>query len=88
MFIGCTGSSSLLRLSLVVESGGLLTSCGAWASLQGGSLVVDHTLQGVHASAVAARGLSSGVQAWLLHGLWDLPGPGIKPVSPALAGRF
>ena len=21
-------------------------------------------------------------------GMWDLPGPGIKPVSPALAGRF
>ena len=20
--------------------------------------------------------------------MWDLPGPGIKPVSPALAGRF
>jgi len=24
----------------------------------------------------------------LLHGTWDLPGPGTKPVSPALAGRF
>ena len=21
-------------------------------------------------------------------GMWDLPGPGIKPVSPALAGGF
>ena len=67
---------------------GLLTSCGAWGSLQGGSLAVDHRLWGVRASAVAARGLSSGAQAWFLHGLWDLPGPGIKPVSPALAGRF
>ena len=27
-------------------------------------------------------------RAWLLRGTWDLPGPGIKPVSPALAGRF
>ena len=35
------------------------------------------------------RGLSScGAQAQLLHGMWDLPGPGLKPVSPALAGRF
>ena len=24
----------------------------------------------------------------MLHGMWDLPGPGIEPVSPALAGRF
>ena len=27
-------------------------------------------------------------RAWLLRGTWDLPGPGIKPMSPALAGRF
>ena len=24
----------------------------------------------------------------MLHGMWDLPGPGIEPVSPALAGGF
>ena len=36
-----------------------------------------------------ARGLSScGVQAVLLRGMWDLPGPGLEPVSPALAGGF
>ena len=28
------------------------------------------------------------VQAWLLQGMWNLPGPGIKPISPALAGGF
>ena len=34
-----------------------------------------------------ALGLSScGAQALLLQGLWDLPGPGIKPMSLALAG--
>ena len=56
---------------------------------------------GAWASVVAARGLSScGLQAlehrlsscdawaYLLCGMWDLPGPGLKPVSPALAGRF
>ena len=26
--------------------------------------------------------------AWLLHRMWDPPGPGIEPVSPALAGGF
>ena len=24
----------------------------------------------------------------MLHGMWYLPGPGLEPVSPALAGRF
>ena len=31
---------------------------------------------------------SCSTQAWLLRGVWDLPGPGLEPVSPALAGRF
>ena len=36
-----------------------------------------------------ACGFSSrGAWAWLLPGTWVLPGPGIKPVSPALAGIF
>ena len=34
-------------------------------------------------------GLSScGAQAQLLCSIWNLPGPGIDPMSPALAGRF
>ena len=31
---------------------------------------------------------SCGAQAQLLRGMWDLPGPGIEPMSPALAGEF
>ena len=31
---------------------------------------------------------SCGIWAWLVCCMWDLPGPGIKPVSLALAGRF
>ena len=55
----------------------------------------------MRASVVVARGLSScgsqdlerrlsscGAWASLLRGMWDLPGPGLEPVSPALAGRF
>ena len=35
------------------------------------------------------HGLSScGILAQLPSGMWDLPGLGIKPVSPALAGGF
>ena len=43
--------------------------------------VVGHRLQ--------TRRLSScGSRAQLLRGKWDLPRPGLEPVSPALAGRF
>ena len=58
-------------------------------------------LCGARASVVVARGLSScssralehrlsscGARAELLCGMWDLPGPGLEPVSPALAGGF
>ena len=39
-------------------------------------------------SVVVARGFSScGTRAYLLCDMWDLPGPGLEPVSPALAGR-
>ena len=45
------------------------------------SLVAEHRLQ--------TRRLSScGPRAQLLRGMWDLPRPGLEPVSPALAGRF
>ena len=44
-------------------------------------LAVEHRLQ--------TRRLSScGSRAQLLRGMWDLPRPGLKPVSPALAGRL
>ena len=44
------------------------------------SLVAGHRLQ-------TTRRLSScGSRAQLLRGMWDLPGPGLEPVSPALAG--
>ena len=45
------------------------------------SLVADHRLQ--------TRRLSNcGSRAQLLCGMWDLPRPGLEPVSPALAGRL
>ena len=38
---------------------------------------------------VVVCGLSSrSLLIQLLHSIWDLPGQGIEPVSPALAGRF
>ena len=45
------------------------------------SLIAEHRLQ--------TRRLSScGSWTQLLRGMWDLPRPGLKPVSPALAGRL
>ena len=45
------------------------------------SPVGEHRLQ--------TRRLSNcGSRAQLLCGMWDLPRPGLEPVSPALAGRF
>ena len=66
------------------------SSCGKWRPLFiamrgpltiAASLVVEHRLQ--------TRRLSNcGSRAQLLRGMWDLPGPGLEPVSPALAGGF
>ena len=66
------------------------SSCGKWGPLLiavrrpltiAASLVAEHRLQ--------TRRLSScGSWAQLLCGMWDPPRPGLKPVSPALAGRF
>ena len=45
------------------------------------SLVAEHRLQ--------TRRLSRcGSWAQLLRSMWDIPRPGLEPVSPALAGRF
>ena len=61
------------------------SSCGEWGLL----FVVVCVLLIAVASLVAERRLSScGAWALLLRGMWDLPGAGIKPVSPELAGRF
>ena len=71
---------SVRGLSLVAASGGHSSSWCAGLSLSR-PLVAEHRLQ--------TRRLSScGSQAQLLCGLWDLPRPGLEPVSPALAGRF
>ena len=45
------------------------------------SLATEHRLQ--------TRRLSNcGLRDQLLRGMWDLPRPGLEPVSPALAGRL
>ena len=45
------------------------------------SPVAEHRLQ-------THRLSSCGSRAQLLRGMWDLPRPGLEPMSPALAGRL
>ena len=66
-------SSCGKRGPLFIAARGLLTIAA--------SLFAEHRLQ--------TRRLSNcGSWAQLLRGMWDLPRPGLEPVSPALAGRF
>ena len=63
--------------------------CSARPSHCGGFSCCGAQALGLRASVVAARGLCScGARASLLRSMWDLPGPGLEPVSPALAGGF
>ena len=67
--------------SLVVVSGG-------YSSLQcmGFSLRWLVLLQSTGSRCVGFSSCAARVQ--LLRGMWNLPGPGLEPVSPALAGGF
>ena len=65
------------------------SSCGKWGPL----FIVVHGPLTIVASLVAEHRLQTcrlsncGSRAQLLSGMWDLPRPGLEPVSPALAGR-
>ena len=52
-----------------------------WPLTVAASLVAEHRLQ-------MCRLSSCGSRAQLLRGMWDLPRPGLEPMSPALVGRF
>ena len=80
---GCVGSS-LLRMGFLQLQQLLLL----WALGTRASLVVAHGLSSCGSQALEHRLSSCGAQAQLLRGMWDLPGPGLEPVSPALAGGF
>ena len=86
---GCVGSSLLHAGFLQLLRAGATLCCGAWASHCGGFSCCRAQALGARASVVVARRLSScGSRAQLLRGMWGLPGPGLEPLSPALAGRF
>ena len=95
----CTGFFLIAVASLVVEH--RLQAHGLQQLQHVGSVVAARGPQSTRASVVVAHGLSCcgswalerrlsscGARAQLLRGMWDLPGPGLQPVSPALAGGF
>ena len=86
---GCTGSYCARAFSSNCsgwafsrcDKQGLLFSCGVWASHCGGFSCCGVRFQ--------VRGLRScGARAQLPHSMWNVPRPGVEPVSSALAGRF
>ena len=86
---GCAGSSLLCSFPLAVVSGGFsrvvaLGFLTAVASPVG----VAHALVCTASVVQAHRLRNRRARASLLHTTWDLPGSGIEPLSPALAGEF
>ena len=97
LFLVVLGLCCYLDVSLVAKSGGCSSLGCASSSLQG--LLCRAWAPGPWASAAAWLGRfsppalehrlsSSGTRVELLYGMCDLPGPGIKSISPSLASGF
>ena len=97
----CVGSSLLRAGFLQLWRARATLHCGARASHCSGfsccgaralgawvSVIVAHRLSSCGLRALECRLSSCGARAQLLHGMWDLPRPGLEPMSPALAGGF
>ena len=98
---GCVGSLLLCAGFLQLWQAGATLHCGVRASHCGGFSCCGARALGAWASVVVAFRLSScgsralehrlsscGAWASLLCSMWDLPGLGIEPMTPALAGGF
>ena len=84
---------ALCGLSVVAASGGYSSLRYTGFSLRWLLLFRSMGSRRASFSSCGSRALerrlsSCGTRAQLLCGMWDLPGPGIEPVSPALAGGF
>ena len=77
-----------LRCGAQASRCGGFSCCRAWALGARASVVVALRLSSCGSWALECRLSSCGAWALLLRGMWDLPGPGLEPMSPALAGGF
>ena len=86
LFLAARGLHCCARLSLVVVSRdySLVAVCGLLIIV--GSRA--RGLGGFSSQVLESRLSNYGAWALLLCSMWDLPGPGLEPMSPALAGRF
>ena len=88
LFLAVLGLQGWAGFSLVVASRGYsLLEVGRF-SLQWPLLLLSRGSRNVGFSSLACGLNSCGSRAWLLHGMWDLPGSRMEHVSFALAGRF
>ena len=91
---GCAVSSLLCGLFCSCGEQGLLACCCVLGShFRSFSCCGAQALGRVGFSSCGSWALehrlcSCGTRAYSLHGTWDLPGPGIEPISPALSGGF
>ena len=82
LFMAMLGLCCCARAFSSCSRWGVLLSCVAWASHHGGFSCCQ-------ACTLGQGGFRScAPPASLLHSTWDLPGPGIEPLSPALACRL
>ena len=84
---GCAGSSWLHRHLSSCSEQGILSQCLRAVA----SLAAEHRLQSTGPQELQLPGCRAQIQQLCCTGLlapWGPPGPGIKPVSPTLAGRF
>ena len=70
---------------LLIAVASLVAEHGLWSA---GSVVGAGRLSSCGSQALECRLSSCGTRAQLFRSMWDLPGPGLESVSPALAGRF
>ena len=81
-------AGATLHCSARASHCGGFSCCGARALGARASVVVAHRLTSCGMQALERRLSSCGARAQLLRDMWDLPGPGLEPVFPALAGGF
>ena len=93
LFLAVLGLCCCAQAFLWLQRVGRYSSWGARASHCGGLSLWSTGSRRTGFSSCGLQALgrrlnSCGSEAVLLRGMWDLPGPGLEAVSPALAGGF
>ena len=76
---GCAGSSLLFQRKPVAPGFSLVAASGS---------TLQQQCDGFSLQCLLLRSMGYKAQAQLPRGMWNCPRPGIRPMSPALAGNF